>query len=130
MLADRWTEVLAAEEYKLERPSKSYPKRRLLPQLEEEATKPTSPMHDPMAATERPLSPPLKPHPDAAQKLPRHGKMRQTCEIYWRTRQGKQDRSTDRVGAPHHVTITVTPDMINMARLNTTDKAHPSYVTI
>ena len=37
MLVDRWTEVLAAEEHKLERPSKSYPKRRLLPQLEEEA---------------------------------------------------------------------------------------------
>ena len=37
LLADRWTEVLAAEEYELERPSKSYPKRRLLPQLEEEA---------------------------------------------------------------------------------------------
>ena len=46
LLADRWTEVLAAEEYKLERPSKSYPKRRLLPQLEEEATKPTSPAYD------------------------------------------------------------------------------------
>ena len=42
LLADRWTEVLVAEDYKLERPSKSYPKRRLLPQLEEEATKPTS----------------------------------------------------------------------------------------
>ena len=50
-LADRWTEVLAAEEYKLERPSKSYPKRRLLPQLEEEATKPTSPAYD---AADRP----------------------------------------------------------------------------
>ena len=49
MLADRWTEVLAAEEYELERPSKSYPKRRLLPRLEEEA--PTSPAHD---MTDRP----------------------------------------------------------------------------
>ena len=37
LLTDRWTEVLAAEEYKLERPSKSYPKCRLLPRLEEEA---------------------------------------------------------------------------------------------
>ena len=37
LLADRWTEVLAAEEYKLERPSKNYPKCRLLPRLEEEA---------------------------------------------------------------------------------------------
>ena len=43
LLTDRWTEVLAAEEYRLERPTKSYPKRRLLPQLEEEALKPTLP---------------------------------------------------------------------------------------
>src|SRR3954471_8019012 len=46
MLADRWTEVLVAEEYELDRPSKSYPKRRLLPRLEEEALKPTSPTYD------------------------------------------------------------------------------------
>ena len=51
LLADRWTEVLAAKEYKLDRPSKSYPKRRLLPQLKEEAPKPTSPAHD---AADRP----------------------------------------------------------------------------
>ena len=51
LLADRWTEVLAAEEYELERPAKSYPKRRLLPQLEEEALKPTSPAYD---AADRP----------------------------------------------------------------------------
>ena len=51
LLADRWTEVLAAEEYKLERPSKSYPKCRLLPRLEEEASKPTSPAYD---AADRP----------------------------------------------------------------------------
>ena len=31
LLAYRWTEDLAAEEYELERPSKSYPKHRLLP---------------------------------------------------------------------------------------------------
>ena len=31
LLVDRWTEVLAAEEHKPEHPSKSYPKRRLLP---------------------------------------------------------------------------------------------------
>ena len=52
MLADRWTEVLAAEEYELERPSKRYPKRRLLPHLEEEALKPHSPVYD---AADRPL---------------------------------------------------------------------------
>src|SRR4051812_27438446 len=37
LLADRWTEVLAAEEYELGRPSKNYPKHRPLPQSEEEA---------------------------------------------------------------------------------------------
>ena len=46
LLTDRWTEVLAAEEYGLERPTRSYPKRRLLPQLEEEALEPTLPVHD------------------------------------------------------------------------------------
>ena len=51
LLADRWTEVLVAEEYELERPSKNYPKRRLLPHLEEEALKPTSPVYD---AADRP----------------------------------------------------------------------------
>ena len=43
LLTDRWTKVLAAEECELERPTKSYPKRRLLPQLEEEAPEPTLP---------------------------------------------------------------------------------------
>ena len=37
LLADKWTEVLVAEEYKIERPSKSYPRRRFLPRLDEEA---------------------------------------------------------------------------------------------
>ena len=46
LLTDKWTEVLVAEEYELERPSKSYPKHMLLPQLEEEALKPTLPAHD------------------------------------------------------------------------------------
>ena len=35
-----------SREYELERPTKSYPKRRLLPQLEEEALKPTLPAYD------------------------------------------------------------------------------------
>ena len=51
LLADRWTEVLAAEEYELERPTKSYPKRRLLPQFEEEALEPRLPAQD---AADRP----------------------------------------------------------------------------
>ena len=46
LLADRWTEVLAAEEYRLEPPTKGYPKHKLLPQLEEEAVEPTLPAQD------------------------------------------------------------------------------------
>ena len=46
LLTHRWTKVLAAEEYGLERQTKSYPKRKLLPQLEEEALKPTLPAQD------------------------------------------------------------------------------------
>ena len=43
LLIDRWTDVLAAEEYGLKRPAKSYPKRRLLPQFDEEAPEPIPP---------------------------------------------------------------------------------------
>jgi len=51
LLTDRWTEVLEAKEYRLECPTKSYPKHRLLPQLKEEALKPTLPAYD---AADRP----------------------------------------------------------------------------
>ena len=40
LLNDRWTDVLAAEEYGLKRPAKSYPKRKLLPQFDDEAPEP------------------------------------------------------------------------------------------
>src|SRR3954471_17540938 len=82
LLADRWTEILAAEEYELERPSKSYPKRRLLPRLEEEALKPTSPVYD---AADRPprgrdreaFQPKAQPAPRRhSKKMPRHGEIR------------------------------------------------------
>ena len=43
LLVDRWTDVLTAEEYGLKRPAKSYPKRRLLPQFDEEALEHISP---------------------------------------------------------------------------------------
>ena len=77
-----------------------------------------------VAATKRPFGPPLKPHP-----VPRHGNMRRTYETCWRTRQGKQDRSMDRVGAPRLETVTVTL-ATNSAGPNTVDKAHWSYVMI
>ena len=43
LLIDKWTDVLAAEEYGLKLPAKSYPKRRLLPQFDEEALEPIPP---------------------------------------------------------------------------------------
>ena len=82
LLADRWTEVLAAEEYKLERPSKSYPKRRLLPRLEEEALKPTSPAFDvadrpPRGRDREAFQPKTQPAPrHHSNKMTRH---RETC---------------------------------------------------
>ena len=51
LLNDRWTNVLAAEEYGLERPTKSYPKHKLLPQFDNEALEPVLPAHN---AADRP----------------------------------------------------------------------------
>ena len=46
LLNDRWTDVLAAEEYGLKRPAKSYPKRKLLPQFDDEALEPIPSSHN------------------------------------------------------------------------------------
>ena len=46
MLNDRWTEVLAAKEYGLSGPGKSYSKRRLLPQFDDEALEPVPSSHN------------------------------------------------------------------------------------
>ena len=40
MLVDRWTEVLVTEEYGLSGLAKSYPKRKLLPEFDDEAVPP------------------------------------------------------------------------------------------
>ena len=40
LVKDRWTDVLAAEEYVLRRLAKSYPKRKLLPKFDNEAPEP------------------------------------------------------------------------------------------
>ena len=87
LLADRWTEVLAAKEHELERPSKSYPKRKLLPRLEEEAYKATSPVHNtadrPPRGCDREASrPSAKAAPRRRSKSTKPWGMRQTCETY------------------------------------------------
>ena len=53
-LNNRWTQVLAAEEYGLERPEKSYPKRRLLPQFDDEALEPIPPKNKAVDGADRP----------------------------------------------------------------------------
>src|SRR4051812_6283078 len=74
-----------------------------------------------VAATEKPAEQPNKPCPAAA--LPRHVKTSQTCGTYWRIRQGKQDRSTDRADAQ-----IFSPDKINPSGPNITSTALPSCV--
>ena len=54
LLNDRWTDVLAAEEYGLEHPTKSYPKRKLLPQFDDEAPEPIPPTHNAADGPDRP----------------------------------------------------------------------------
>ena len=136
LLTDRWTEVLAAKEYGLERPTKSYPKRRLLPQLEEEALKPTLPVHDaadwpPVAETKRRTSPKSRPHPVANQTIIlRPGATRRTCEMYWKTKQDSPDRSMDLRSMPQCATMAATPDIINtnLSGPNTVDQLHLNCV--
>ena len=81
-----------------------------------------------VAATERHSSQKLSLHPDAIQ-IKRHGEIRQTCETYWRTKQGNPDPSMDHVGAPRPTTNTVAPDT-TPARPNTADNAPLSYAVI
>ena len=54
-LNDRWTNVLAAEEYGLARPTKSYPKRKLLPQFDVEAREPLTTARNAADKPDRPL---------------------------------------------------------------------------
>ena len=55
-LNDRWTKVLADEEgYDRKQPIKSYPKRRLLPQFDDEAIEPTRPTYTHAKQPDRPL---------------------------------------------------------------------------
>src|SRR3954463_9140864 len=68
------------------------------------------------AATERPVEPSSQPCPGAVRLG--HKKTSQTCKTYWRTKQGRQDRSMDRADA-QHVTI-FSPDTINPAGPNST----------
>ena len=54
LLNDRWNNVLASEEYGLECPTKSYPERKLLPQLDDEAPEPIPPTRNAADGPDRP----------------------------------------------------------------------------
>ena len=54
LLNDRWTNVLAAEEHGLERPKKSYPKHKLLPQFDDKALDPIPPARNTADGPDRP----------------------------------------------------------------------------
>ena len=67
LLNEIWTDVLEAEEYGLERPTKSYPKRKLLPQFDDEALEPVLPVQNtaerpPRGGTKQHLEPNTSPH--------------------------------------------------------------------
>ena len=129
LLADRWTEVLAAEEYKLERPSKSYPKCRLLPRLEEEA-------YD---AADRP---PRGRDREAFQPKTQPAPRRHSNKKAWGNTPDLRDVLEDKAkharsiygsrGAPQHVTMIVTPDTLkaNPSEPNTADKTRMNCVVI
>ena len=85
------------------------------------------------AETKRHFSPKSSPHPDAKQtKTRRLRATRRTCETYWKTKQDRQDRSTDHGGAPQRVTTTVMPDILkaNPAGPNTADQTHMNCVVM
>ena len=109
LLTDRWTEVLAAEEYRLERQAADRP---------------------PRGRDKTRYQPEYQPAPPCQYNTAWGN--RQACKIYWKTKQDSQDRSTDHRGAPQCVKIIVAPDTlkVNPTGPNTVDKTHINRVGI
>ena len=84
-----------------------------------------------VAAIERHSSQKFSLDPNAIQ-IKKHGETHQTCEMYWRTKQNMQDRSTDHGGAPQRGRMNVTPDILkaNPAGPNIADKTRMNCVVI
>ena len=128
LLVDRWTEVLAAEEHKLERPSKSYPKRRLLPRLEEEALDAAD---RPPRGRDREAS---RPSTQAAPR--RRSKNTKAWENVPDLRDILEDKARQSRsiygsrGRPMIRETTVAPDTVSPAGPNKTDKALSSSIVI
>ena len=138
LLIDRWTKVLAVEEYGLNGPAKNYPKRKLLPQFDDEALEPIPSSHN---AADRPPRGQDKAatqaehqtaHLAVKARIKQLGVVHTTFGRTWTVEQDTQDRSTDREDVLLCKTINVTPDTVkvNPAGPNTAGKTHPSCVTI
>ena len=138
LLADRWTEVQATEEYELERPINSYPMRRLLPQLEEEALKPTSPAYDaadgsPRGQDREAFQPEVQPAPrrHSNKNTRACGNTRDLRDVL-ENKAGHTRSIYVSWGAHQHVTMIVTPDTLkaNPVEPNTADKTRMNCVVI
>ena len=106
LLNDRWTNVLAAEEYGLERPTKSYPKRKLLPQFDDEAPEPVPSSRNaadrpPRELIKRKLKPNTRPpYPTVKAGTKQLGVTHMTFGKTWIVEQDTQGRSMDREDMP------------------------------
>ena len=128
----------AAEEHELERPSKSYPKRRLLPHLEEEALKPHSPVYN---AADRPLhgqarkafQPKVQPapHRHSVKDTKAWGNTEDLRDIL-DSKAKLQDQYTGKGHARQHGTMIVASDTlkVNPVGMTTADKTHMNCVGI
>ena len=92
LLNDRWTDVLAAEEYGLERPTKSYPKHKLLPQFDDEELEPVPSARN---AADRPPHGRDKAAPQAEHQpvLPHRNGRDKTARVIHMTRAGPKEQS-------------------------------------
>ena len=113
-LNDRWTKVLAAEEFEATRSASYYHNltMRLLSQCRQSIKLLTNLTDHHVGGIEWLLTRNISPHPHAS--LLRPGAIRRTCETNWKTTQDNQDRSKDHGGAPQHMTMTVIPDTLTV----------------
>ena len=111
LLNDRWTNILVAEEYGLELPTKTYPKRKLLPQFDDEAL-------DPVPSARNAADRPPRGRDKAAtqakhQPIPPRRKGRDTTargytyDLWRKIEQVRPDRSTDHGGVPRRATTAI-----------------------
>ena len=119
LLTDRWTEVLAAKEYRLERPTKSYPRHRLLPQFEDEALEPILLAQD--AADRPPRGRDKAAYPPEHQPAPRRQSSKNTkargpvhdLRDKLKNKAGQSRSIYGSRGRAQHMTMTAMPDILN-----------------